>query len=920
MPLSAEFSVEGDSTVQAHTVSYGQTVDLQLLSLTDVRSIAWSFAGTSHASMVEPTITPAGSPTGYTASFPMVADPADGEGRAGVVKCLVTSHTGATAVAYRVVGVPNTRGYVPISAGEETARNLTHGWVAPINSLLAGISTMPTVVDPDDDNKTIYLKDGVYNKVDGTHYNAKLYGAVGDGVTNDTPAVAAAIAAANAAGGGTVFFPPGTYLLEEDAGACIVMTSVDNITLCGAGVGCTTLKQADGQETHVISMSNVSNIAIRHMTIDGNRANNASGGHGIRTGSGGTDNLWIEHVEVVNATVYSIGVQDGTNRRILFDNLWLHECGSDGIDIKNKNDLNSHCVASNILIENFAMNTVNNQKAGFDVRGLWVLSNIVVRWTDGDDHVGIRMRNGEALEENGIGAHGSSLTNFAIYCPGVTTAGVGIDARDVNVSNGYVNGGYRGVACSTERNKIVNVTAEACLDAGFLSVGDDNQFLHCTAKDSAAGDGFRVFGDRVRIAHSRITGNGGWGIEIDTGMVDTVLDGLYFDDNTAGVITDAGVRTRWAGEDSCVSVLTFGAKRDGATNDTAAIQAAINYVEAVGGGTVFFPKGTYRFTALVVDNVDVRLLGETGTILESTLLDNNVINITGARSGVERIHIKTSGTATAGYHVRLAADDAYAIRCIIEACASAFGVVGTSRVRIERNRIISCVAGHGVTLGDSSGSTGTHVVGNIFQAIAGSSNAVLLHDCTDTLVEGNDFVDVTNGDVIVLTSNAVRPRICNNKIAGSASDGIFLNGTLSGVITGNMIASCAGLAINIASASAGLLIRNNFYSGNGTNAAVIPTKTIASGAVTITGDIDGAHPIAGEGAAADDLVTINGTVAGQQLTLAPSSDTVTITVKNGTGNIFLAGSDFAMDNLKDRLLLVSDGTNLYELGRGNNGA
>lgn len=93
--------------------------------------------------------------------------------------------------------------------------------------------------------------------------------------------------------------------------------------------------------------------------------------------------------------------------------------------------------------------------------------------------------------------------------------------------------------------------------------------------------------------------------------------------------------------------------------------------------------------------------------------------------------------------------------------------------------------------------------------------------------------------------------------------------------------------------------------------------TVATGVVTAT---HSRHTITGEGGAADDLVTISGTVDGQQLILSPSSDSVTITVKNGTGNIFLAGSDFAMDNLKDRLLLISDGTNLYEIGRGNNGA
>ncbi len=37
----------------------------------------------------------------------------------------------------------------------------------------------------------------------------------------------------------------------------------------------------------------------------------------------------------------------------------------------------------------------------------------------------------------------------------------------------------------------------------------------------------------------------------------------------------------------------IGAKHDGVTDDTAAIQAAINYVGSQGGGTVYFPAGTY---------------------------------------------------------------------------------------------------------------------------------------------------------------------------------------------------------------------------------------------------------------------------------------------------------------------------------------
>ena len=43
-------------------------------------------------------------------------------------------------------------------------------------------------------------------------YNIKEYGAEGDGVHIDSPAINAAIEAAHVAGGGTVYFPAGTYL------------------------------------------------------------------------------------------------------------------------------------------------------------------------------------------------------------------------------------------------------------------------------------------------------------------------------------------------------------------------------------------------------------------------------------------------------------------------------------------------------------------------------------------------------------------------------------------------------------------------------------------------------------------------------------------------------------------------------------
>lgn len=54
---------------------------------------------------------------------------------------------------------------------------------------------------------------------------------------------------------------------------------------------------------------------------------------------------------------------------------------------------------------------------------------------------------------------------------------------------------------------------------------------------------------------------------------------------------------------SVVNVSGYGAKGDGVTDDTAAIQAAINAVMAAGGGTVYFPRGTYKASGLTANGV-----------------------------------------------------------------------------------------------------------------------------------------------------------------------------------------------------------------------------------------------------------------------------------------------------------------------------
>lgn len=114
----------------------------------------------------------------------------------------------------------HTSGVVTITTGD--LRITTEGTNAASVMTLGG--TQPV--------KRIFLDKG------GAFHNVKAYGAVGDGVANDTAAIQAALDAVKAAGGGKVYIPVGTYKittsLTYDVSA--IANDTNRLVIEGAGV------------------------------------------------------------------------------------------------------------------------------------------------------------------------------------------------------------------------------------------------------------------------------------------------------------------------------------------------------------------------------------------------------------------------------------------------------------------------------------------------------------------------------------------------------------------------------------------------------------------------------------------------------------------------------------------------------------
>lgn len=144
--------------------------------------------------------------------------------------------------------------------------------------------------------------------------SAQDFGAIGDGVTDNAAAINAAVAAVALLGGGRVVFGPGTYIV----GSTIELE--DNVQLHGANQKATTIKLKPTANTNIIQKKTGAvgfGAGLFDLTIDGNDANNTSGGiywAGASTGRG--PSFTFERVTVTNCRQV-VGAPSGEYAAIL---------------------------------------------------------------------------------------------------------------------------------------------------------------------------------------------------------------------------------------------------------------------------------------------------------------------------------------------------------------------------------------------------------------------------------------------------------------------------------------------------------------------------------------------------------------------------------------------------------------------------
>lgn len=400
-----------------------------------------------------------------------------------------------------------------------------------------------------------------FNKVG--RKNVLTFGAVGDGTTDDTTAIKAAIAAAS---GATVYFPKGRYLISD-----VLTITGDNITIAGDGPKESVLLKAAAGGFHMLD---VGDLTLRDTSQSNTLASNASAGGTTLTlstgkGSNFTADSWVVLLSTATIT--------GGSTRTKAEFVHIFSISTDTLTLSApiRDDYATADTAEvqNVdMVEGFALKGI-----GFDGNdhataggGVNDENAIVLTWCKEPEisnvsgkkfinyFLGLRgclRARGHQIEaidlpSNGFqgnsGSFGYAVTELGLNEGGTfdqittdrvrhaytnATGGLTIGTAVGTVVNGGVARNCRGAGFDTHPSAL-DVTFDSCtvvgsLFHGFQSRGQNDKFVGCVARD--------CIGAAMRISSD---------------ADNAVIDDLTFNNTNLG--TDDATSTDWTAEDAIV--------------------------------------------------------------------------------------------------------------------------------------------------------------------------------------------------------------------------------------------------------------------------------------------------------------------------------------------------------------------------------
>lgn len=253
--------------------------------------------------------------------------------------------------------------------------------------------------------------------------SVKDFGAKGDGSTDDTSAIQAAINYLNSIGGGRLYLPSGTYLSGK-------LTVYSNIWMFGEGRNHSIIKLKSGTNTDLIygagsdslwgsgSGGGISGFGLFELTLDGNRSGNTSAGSCVAVYG---EEIYFQNLFVTQARDYGIRTEwadaDSTfGMEAHYINVRIDGCGKDGWYNNGPHD----AVSINVIVIDASLNTdktYDGIRVGPRMTGRFIGCHVWNRAASNRHRYGLNIEtDGGGNEFIGCHFEGAWNANVGIFC------------------------------------------------------------------------------------------------------------------------------------------------------------------------------------------------------------------------------------------------------------------------------------------------------------------------------------------------------------------------------------------------------------------------------------------------------------------------------------------------------------------------
>lgn len=427
----------------------------------------------------------------------------------------------------------------------------------------------------------------------------KDFGAVGDGVTDDTAAVTAWATAANGKNG---YVPAGTYLVQP-----ITIAATDELYWYGDGLTRSQFKLKASSTGAMFTLNDFLHGEIRDIGFNGDYTNNASGTHcvAITGAESGGNGYWIERCGFFNAKLDGFN-EAGTYSKSRILNCIAELCQRDGIS----------AAASNLIV--LGNRIVNNGRNGILTSGYWAqiedntctnnsatLTGANIKVTGAFSTIsGNTVLSGGGASLVGHGIHISSATLCTLgdnYAQGNNGHGIYIESSaSCNITGGFAfannisgieigtasdNCMVCGVQSVTNKGPGFGISSAAAVLTGFQAKGNGTGGTATNALTGVAnephGVSLRASAILTNLGDGKITNNvgsgaNGIGLFVNAAVTGLTMSNVAFSANTSdATIIKANVSTVRDCANFSISAIGSGTIAAGATTSAITFATAL---------------------------------------------------------------------------------------------------------------------------------------------------------------------------------------------------------------------------------------------------------------------------------------------------------------------------------------------------------